>query len=51
MFHVLCLNLFGSVCMELDLVLNWARRFLNLKKCVKVEIGLKILKNQSKMCT
>jgi hypothetical protein len=33
--------------MELDIVLNWARRFLNLKTCVKVEI----VKNQAKMHT
>jgi len=37
--------------MELDIVLNWAWRFLNLKKCVKVEIEFKNLKNQAKMHT
>jgi hypothetical protein len=36
--------------MELDLVLNWAWRFLNLKKCVKVEIGFRNLKTKLK-CT
>jgi hypothetical protein len=37
--------------MELDLVLNWAWRFLNLKKCVKIGINFFLNgKNQAKTC-